>query len=135
VPGTSGATTATVSVPATATIDGYRFRAVVTLAGVAKTTNGAVLTVGAITTQPVGTSVAAGSNATFTAAASGGATVTWFVQAGGSGPFVTTGVTTGTLTLNAVTAGMNGNVYKAVFTLPTPSGATQESSTATLTVT
>jgi len=73
--------------------------------------------------QPTNTTIAAGSNATFTASASGGPipTVQWQVSITGvGGTFVDiTGnptATTGTLALPNVTLAQNGSAYRAVFT-------------------
>ncbi|MFT3908987.1 MAG: M36 family metallopeptidase [Ferruginibacter sp.] len=78
-------------------------------------TSSATLTVSnaaSITTQPVSSTVCAGSNATFTATAAG-ASYQWQVSTGG--PFTDiTGATTTTLTLPTVTSTMNGNQYQLV---------------------
>jgi hypothetical protein len=72
-----------------------------------------------ISQQPADQTVVAGHSATFTAAASGtpAPTVQWQVSTdGGTTWSPLTGETAPTLTLNNVTAAMNGDKYKAVFT-------------------
>ncbi len=108
--------------------NGYEYEATVTNSGGSAVTNAASLTVNtvpALTTQPLGQTVNAGLNASFTAAASGNPapTVQWYVSASGpSGPFnplsnggAYGGVTTGTLTIAGATATMNGDDYEAIF--------------------
>ncbi|MFY9557090.1 MAG: HYR domain-containing protein [Blastocatellia bacterium] len=80
-----------------------------------------------VTTQPVDASVCAGTDATFTAAATGNPipTVQWEVSTDGGSTFnpVNTGVSnmtaggiiTSTLTVSSVTPSQNGNKYHAVF--------------------
>ncbi len=126
----------------TLAMSGNKYRARVYMACASTNTSAALLTVTnpvtlpAITTQPVATTVCAGTNATFTAAASGGNTNTysWQVSTNGGGSWtaVTPATTTTTLTLTAVTIGMNGNQYRMVVT-NTLGSAT--SNAATLTVT
>jgi hypothetical protein len=73
----------------------------------------------AITTQPNSLTVAPGSPATFTAAASGGPapTVQWEVSTNGGASFSNiSGATSATYTIPAVTSLQNGNEYEAVFT-------------------
>ncbi|MEO7983180.1 MAG: M36 family metallopeptidase, partial [Bacteroidota bacterium] len=76
-----------------------------------------------VTTQPTDQTVLAGNNATFTVAsspASNGAYIVyvWQVSTDGGTTWnnIVPLVTTGTLTLNAVTAGMNGYKYRAIVT-------------------
>ena len=72
-----------------------------------------------ITPQPVATTVCAGTNATFTSGATGiGITYSWEVSTNGgvSWAAISPAVTTATLTLPAVTAGMNNNLYRLVAT-------------------
>ncbi|MGB7220414.1 MAG: S8 family serine peptidase, partial [Vicinamibacterales bacterium] len=93
-----------------------------------------------ITTQPANQTVAAGTTATFTVAASGTPTPTyqWQVAIGGgaftdltnTAPY--SGVTTTALTITGATAGLTGNQYRAV---ATNSVGTATSTAATLTVT
>jgi Ig-like domain-containing protein/PKD domain-containing protein/immunoglobulin I-set domain protein len=87
-----------------------------------------------ITHNPSSTSVAAGSQATFTASASGATEVQWEVSTNGGGSFAAdtsdAGNNTETLTV-ASTAAMNGYQYRAVFGNPLGHA---ETSPATLTV-
>lgn len=72
-----------------------------------------------VTTNPSDTTVNAGDTATFTAAASGAPTPTvqWQVDDGsGFTDIPGSGGTDATLTLTDVTAAMNGNTYRAIFT-------------------
>ncbi len=86
-----------------------------------------------VSTDPVDVVVAAGADATFTAAASGSPapSVQWQVDTG-SGFADLPGATSTTLHLSAVTVAMDGNRYRAVFTNPAGSATT---AAATLTVT
>ena len=72
----------------------------------------------AITSQPSSTSVCEGTNATFTAAASGGAVniYSWELSTNGGATWAPTvpAATTTTLTLVAVTNSMNGQIYRMV---------------------
>jgi hypothetical protein len=73
----------------------------------------------AVTQQPANTTVNAGANATFTASASGSPTpsVQWQVSTdGGTTWSPLTGATSTSLSLSSVTAAMNGNRYRAIFT-------------------
>jgi hypothetical protein len=132
----AGATSTTLSFTALVAQNGNQYRAVFTNLVGSATTMVATLTVTAgpmITANPVSVTVNAGANATFTAAASGlpAPTVQWLVSSGG-GPFSNIpGATSTTLTLNAVTAAMNGNQYQAMFTNSIGSATT---TAATLTV-
>ncbi|MEP7164478.1 MAG: M36 family metallopeptidase [Ferruginibacter sp.] len=84
------------------------------------TSNAATLTISsavAITSQPVSASVCTGNNATFTVATSGSnATYNWQVSTDGGLTWndVVPAVTTATLTLTGVTAGMDNNQYHVV---------------------
>ncbi|MFN7930654.1 MAG: choice-of-anchor Q domain-containing protein [Blastocatellia bacterium] len=87
-----------------------------------------------MTTQPTNQSVALNGTATFTAAASGtpAPTVKWQVSTDGGANYTDlSGQTSTTLTLSNVTAGMNGNRYRAVFA---NSCITINSNAATLTI-
>ena len=80
-----------------------------------------------ITTQPIATNVCAGSDATFTVAATGFAPLTyqWQVSTtGAGGTFNNIGTNSATLTLTGVSAAMNNNVYHCVVTNTCPSTAT-----------
>ncbi|UQB68845.1 T9SS-dependent choice-of-anchor J family protein [Epilithonimonas zeae] len=122
----SGATTATLTITgATAGLNGNVYRVVVTgLCTPVATSNSAALTVNSapsITTQPIASTICAGSNATFTAAASNATGYQWQVDSGSgftnisnTAPY--SGATTSTLTITGATAGLNGNVYRVVVT-------------------
>lgn len=87
----------------------------------------------AVTSQPVGQTVAAGQDATFTASASGDPSpaVQWQVSAG-NGPFTDiAGATQPTLTITAATPAQDGSSYRAVFT---NTAGTAVTGAATLTV-
>ncbi|MGB7219150.1 MAG: immunoglobulin domain-containing protein [Vicinamibacterales bacterium] len=140
----SGVTTATLTVTsATAGLTGAQYRAVATNSGGTATSNAATLTVNvapAITTQPTSQTVAAGSNTSFTVAASGTPTPTyqWQISTNGGTSWTNltntatySGVTTTTLTVTNVTAGLSGAQYRAV---ATNSAGTATSTAATLTV-
>ncbi|WP_312159810.1 S-layer homology domain-containing protein [Oscillibacter sp.] len=139
----SGATTATLSITgATAGMNGYTYRVVVTgtVAPVA-TSNTATLTVRTaptINAQPGDAAVNAGSNTSFTVAATGtGLSYQWQVNTGAGFNNITdagaySGATTATLSITGATAGMNGYQYRVVVT---GAGAmTTNSNSATLTV-
>jgi hypothetical protein len=88
-----------------------------------------------ITPQPSATSVCSGANATFTSGATGiGVTYSWEVStnAGVSWSPISPAVTTATLTLTAVTVGMNNNLYRLVAT-NTAGSATSTSGLLTVT--
>jgi hypothetical protein len=123
----SGVTTATLTITGvTAGLNNNRYRVVLNSGCVAPTTvnsNGAILTIATstptITSQPANTTVCSGSNAIFTVVASGvSLTYNWQVSTDGGGTWnnVSPVVTTATLTLTAVTIGMNNNQYRAVVT-------------------
>jgi hypothetical protein len=86
-----------------------------------------------ITTQPSDTTVSAGADATFTAAASGSPapTVAWQSSSNGTTWTAVAGATSTTLTVSATTVAQSGTQYRAVFT---NSAGTVESNAATLTV-
>jgi hypothetical protein len=121
----------------TASLNGYRYRAVFTNAAGSATTAAATLTVltaPAVTRNPVSQTVTAGQSATFTAAASGNLapTVQWQVSTDGGHTFANIAGATGTtLTLANTTGSQNGLMYRAVFTNGVGSAAT---AAATLTV-
>ena len=118
----AGATSATLTITAaTAAMNGNQYKAVFTNATSSATTTAATLTVNTlpvITTNPVALSLTAGNTATFTAAATGLPipTIQWMVSTNGGTSFVLVpGATSPTLSFIA-SAGMNANVYEAVFT-------------------
>jgi len=126
-------------------LSGNQYRAVATNSAGTATSTAATLTVTAapsapvITTQPTNQTVTSGGNAAFTVAASGTPTPTYQWQVSVSGGAFTSltnaapysGVTTTTLTITNVTAGLSGNQYRAV---ATNSVGTATSAAATLTV-
>ena len=133
----TGYKTATLTVPATASRNGYEYRCTVTdQYGFSAVSDAAALTAvnGAkITTQPVSQTAAAGSNAKFTVTATGdGLTYQWqFKTATGSwGTTSATGNKTATLTVPVTTA-KNGYQYRCVIT--DKYGLTATSDAATLT--
>ncbi|WP_374442808.1 choice-of-anchor J domain-containing protein [Epilithonimonas sp.] len=122
----AGATTSTLTVTgATAAMNGYLYRVVVTgLCTPAATSNSAALTVNSapsITTQPSASTICAGSNTTFTASASNATGYQWQVDSGSgftnisnTAPY--SGATTSTLTITGATAAMNGYLYRVMVT-------------------
>jgi len=136
----SGVTTTTLTITgATAGLNGDQYEAIFTNSVGSATTTAATLTVDHVTTAPTSQTINVGQNATFTAASSnpGGAdTVQWKVNSGSgfiplSNDAIYSGVTTTILTITGATAGLNGNLYEAVFS---NSVGTFASSPATLTV-
>lgn len=123
----------------TASMTNYRYRVIVVNACPSTVTSGAatltVNTPASITSQPSNTTVCAGSNATFTVAATGtNITYQWQVSTDGGTSFTNlAGATASSLTLTAVTTAQNNNVYRVVVSGCGPSGI--NSSNATLTVT
>jgi predicted secreted protein len=123
----SGATTATLTITgATAAMNGYVYRVVISGSTGCdpKTSNSVALTVNSvpsITTQPIASTICAGSNTTFTAAASNATGYQWQVDSGSgftnisnTAPY--SGATTSTLTITGATAAMNGYLYRVVVT-------------------
>jgi hypothetical protein len=117
----SGATSATLTLPAvTAAMNGYIYR--VQVAGCVATpvtSSNALLTVNtpiSIGTQPTAQTLCAGSNATFTVAASGtGASYQWQVSTDGGATWSNiAGATSATYIATAVTAGMNTYRYRVI---------------------
>jgi len=139
----AGATSTTLTinnVPSTS--NGYEYRAVFTNAAGSAITSTATLTVNVpptITAQPMSVSVSLGSTATFTAAATGYATVQWSFTGSvtrrrsvlGATPIP--GATSTSFTTSATTLAFNGNTYSATFT--SAAGVSTTTSAATLTVT
>jgi hypothetical protein len=138
----SGATSTTLTLNnVTISMNGYQYRAVFSNSAGNATTSAATLTVTAapdapvITLNPSSQSVAAGSNVSFLAAATGtpSPTVQWQDSTDGGTTFTDiSGATSTTLTLNNVTTAMNGYQYQAVFSNTAGNATT---SAATLTVT
>jgi len=117
----SGANTATLVITgATISMNGYRYQAAMSNATCTTPafSNGAILTVNtvpAITANPQGVTICAGSNQTFNVTANG-TTITyqWQVSVGG-GPFNDIpGATSSSYTINGVTVAMNGNSYRVI---------------------
>ncbi len=134
----SGATSTTLTLNnVSAAMNGNEYQAVFTNSAGSATTTAATLTVNAapsITGNPSNQTVTAGSNVSFTASASGNPTPTvqWQISTDGGKTFTDiNGATSSTLTLNNVSAGMNGDEYQAVFTNSVGSATT---TAATLTV-
>ncbi len=117
----AGATNATLSLNAvTAAMNGNRYRLTVngTCGSGPVTSNVATLTINnsiTISQQPVSSTLCAGLNASFTAAASGsGLTYQWQVSTNGGTSFTNiAGATSATLNLPSVTPAMNSNQYRA----------------------
>jgi len=119
-----GAATATLTVnTVTLAMNGTQYRCIVTNAAGSVTTDPATLTVNAtpvFTKQPANQIAAANQTATFTIVATGGPTPAYQWQSSPDGIAWTNilGITatTATLTLDAVTVGMNGTLYRCVAT-------------------
>ena len=135
-------TTATLTLTAvTAGMNNYQYRCVVagTCTAVGINSNAATLTINtpaSVTSQPANTATCIGSNASFSVTASGsGLSYNWQVSTDGGTTWNNTApvVTTATLTLTAVTIGMNNNQYRCVVSIVcNPVGV--NSTPATLTV-
>ena len=122
----SNVTTATMSISNVLGKGGYRYRAVVSgTCSPASTSTSATLTErknAVVSVPPSNVTICAGNNTTFSVTATGtGLTYQWQESTGG--PFVNvtnggvySGVTTSTLTLTGVTAGMTGYLYRVVIT-------------------
>ena len=137
----SGVTTASLTVTGiTAIMNGYLYRAVIsgTCLPAATSNNGLlnVITPVSITTQPTNKSICATGTTSFSIAATGSLpTYQWQVSTDGgivwanvNNGGIYSGVTTTTLTLAGVTAGMNGYLYRAVVTGNAPCGAVNTNS-------
>jgi uncharacterized repeat protein (TIGR01451 family) len=116
----SGATSTTLSFAASASDDGKKYRAVFTNSAGSATSNAvalAVSTAPAITTQPSSQSATAGQSVSFTAAASGSPapTVLWQVSTDNGASYTNIPNATSATLSFAVSASMNGNLYRAVF--------------------
>ncbi|MBN8674001.1 MAG: T9SS type A sorting domain-containing protein [Chitinophagales bacterium] len=131
----AGATTTTLTITgATAAMNNYRYRAVVsgTCAPAANST-GAILTVinpVAITAQPVNSEICSGSNTSFSVTGSSTQTIIYQWQDSTSAHTWQNinGANAATLNLAAVTTGMNGNKYRVVLSNATCFGANQTTS-------
>lgn len=141
----SNVSTATLTVGASPSLNGARYRAVATNAIVpAATSNAATLTVHfapAITTHPSNASAVSGSSTTFTVAANGNPAPTYQWQvSNGDGTFTDlieaapyANVATATLTVTAA-VGLNGKQYRAVATNAVSPPATSNAATLTVTL-
>jgi hypothetical protein len=131
----AGGTSTTLSFTTTAGQNGSLYEAVFTNSVSSVTSSPATLTVTGIviTTNPTAITVAAGSMATFTAAATGtpAPTVQWMVSSNGGTSFSAVPGATSTTLSFITTASQNGNLYKAVFT---NTGGTGTTTAAALTV-
>ncbi len=125
-----GATSPTYTVTgATAGMSGNRYRVIVTgsCAPTTATSTGAILTVVtslSITAQPADVTTCVGSNASFTVAATGSnISYQWQVSTDGGATWNNVaGATAATYTITGVTAGLNGNRYRANLTSPCGNG-------------
>jgi len=128
-----GATSRSLTVTATAALDGAHYRAVFANAAGSVATSEAALTVApvkpSITKQPADARGRLGATLTYTAAASGypTPTVKWQVRWFGSGWVTIPGATRTTLTVPATLLGL-GTEYRAVFTNPAGSASTRAAS-------
>ena len=140
----ANATGTTLSVPTSPAQNGNEYQAVFSNSVGTVTTTPATLTVDyapTITSSPTNTTVNAGQTVTFSASASDGnptpTTVQWQVNTGSgftnlSNTGAYSGVTTDTLTITGVPAGLNGAQYQAVFS--NAAGLSATTTPATLTV-
>ena len=123
----SGATTSTLSLTGVSTtIDGYLYRCNISGTCAPSVTSNSVtisiLTAPVITTQPSNATTCAGSNASFSTAATGSTLIwQWQVSSNGGGSWnniTNTGVysnaTTSTLNITGATAGMNNYMYRCL---------------------
>jgi len=136
----SGATTSTLTITgATAGMNGYRYRCVVSSAGcpTPAVSNEGILTVNtlvSITSQPQNAAVCSGNNHTFTLSSTGsGATYQWQVSTDGGASFNNIpGANLSSYTINGATVAMNGYLYRVIVNGTCPPAVT--SSNATLNV-
>lgn len=126
----SGATSSTLNLTAVTTAsNGYQYRCIVTGQCGSTTSDAATLTVNvppAITADPAGLSLCAGSGAMFSVSATGsGLMYQWQVSTdGGSNYSDIPGETASTYSIAATTTGENGNLYRCVVTGSCPPAAT-----------
>ena len=131
----SGATTSTLTLTgASASMNGYMYKVVIngTCTPANLTSSAATLTMntpGAITTNPVNTTVCEKSNASFTVSASGSSPLyQWQVSTDGGMNYTNlTGANSSTLNLAAVRNDMSLNRYKAIVTIPSCGSVTSGS--------
>lgn len=136
----TGANAASYTVTAiTAAMNNHRYRVLLTNTCPSNvTSSAAILTISSaalITTAPSNTTVCPGSNATFNVTASGtNLTYQWQVSTDGGGTWTNiAAATSSTLTVNAVTATMNNNQYRAVVFSCGPTGVNSAGAILTLT--
>ncbi len=136
----SGATSATLTLNSlTASMNGYQYKAIVSGASPCSALTSSVVTLTvntavAFTTQPASTTVCNGANATFSVTATGTApTYQWQMSTNGTTYNNLSGETAASLTVAAVTMGMNGYSYRVVVSGAAPCG-TVTSNAAVLTV-
>ena len=120
----AGATTSTLTITAaTAGLNGYLYRAIVTgSASPDATSDPAALTVRSgprITGQPSASTIPVGGNTTFSATASSATGYQWQVDQGAgfnsiSNNALYSGATTATLTISGATSGMSGYMYRVI---------------------
>ena len=118
----SGATTNTLSITGvTPSMNGYRYRAVITSAGCGTPSNSSAATLSvnallSITAQPQDAAICSGSNHTFSVSTSGGGAVyQWQLSTDGGFNYSNiSGATSSTYTVSAATTGMNGYRYRVV---------------------
>jgi hypothetical protein len=132
----AGATSATYSVPATTAISGNRYRVIVTSSSCAtpSTSNAAILTVNAlptITTQPTSATLCAGSDVTFTSAATGtNIAYQWQVSTDGGTTFTDiAGATSAAYSITGVTTTLNAYQYHVVVSGTCTPAATSNAAT------
>ncbi|TBX65986.1 hypothetical protein EZL74_11475 [Flavobacterium silvisoli] len=136
----SGATSATLTLNSlTASMNGYQYKAIVSGASPCSALTSSIVTLTvntavAITTQPANTTVCNAANATFSVVATGSApTYQWQMSTNGTTYTDMSGETASSLTVSAVTLGMNGYKYRVVIAGAAPC-ASVTSNAATLTV-
>lgn len=119
----AGANTATLAITgATLAMNNYHYRVIASVLCGTTTSNSAILGVNAapaITGQPQGITLCAGSNHTFSVTATGGGlTYQWESSTNGcAGPWSPiAGATSSTYTINGITAGMDNTGYRVVVT-------------------
>ncbi|GAA4331592.1 hypothetical protein GCM10023184_23640 [Flaviaesturariibacter amylovorans] len=127
--GMSTASAATSAYPVNAS-GTYYVRAYDNVTGCWSTASSVTVTIAAapaITTQPSGSSIFTGSNATFTAAATNSTAVQWQVNSGAGFTDIAnggnySGATTNTFTVSGATTAMSGYQFRAVYSAAAPCG-------------
>ncbi len=142
----SGGTTATLTITgATAAMDGYQYRVIVTGTCAPVATSGTVTlnvnTLPVVVTDPVDATACAGSSATFSVGATGtGITYQWQVDDGTGWVNLTdnatySGSTTTSLTVSGLTFAMDGYQYRVIVSGTCPPPATSAAATLTVSTT